>query len=194
MKKRIIIYFAIITLLLTGCGVRTYHYKVPNDELSKAIYEEFGYDIYYENKYIDEFGCTCYWYVVMSDEEDLLYNFVTTVNAVMQENDITEKIKIFYAAEGLPGSTMSIAVLTNYSDRELESPDYETLQYVSILGVEHADEKFDFYNGPSTYLNLPDIRYLEVNQKINDQAKEQGINWYEVWPDLEQMEIFQHPD
>ncbi len=194
MKKKISIYFIIITILLTGCGGITYDNKMPDDEISRAVYEALGTDVYYVKSYKNEFDVICYWYIVKSYDSDLLYKFVTTINEAIEENEITEKVSISYMTE-IPGCLASIIELSNYSNRVLKKPDYEKLQHVEIEGtMVNVEKEFDFYNDPSTYFNLPDVRYLEVNQKINDQAKEQGINWYEVWPDLEQMEIFQHRD
>ncbi len=190
MKKRIIIYFAIITLLLTGCGPKYRFNKIPDDEISKAVYETLGFDVYYESKEKNQFDVITYYYVVESEEPKVLYEFVTAINKAIEENTITEKIQVYFTVEIQRGLT-SIVVLSNYSDRELDEPDYGKLQYLYIVGaLENVDEKFDFYNDPSTYLNLPDIRYLKVSKAMDYQAKEQDIDWYEVWPDLENVEIY----
>lgn len=43
----------------------------------------------------------------------------------------------------------------------------------------------------STYINLPDIKSLAVSKKIAQIAEEEGIDWYEIWPDLEHYRVFE---
>ncbi len=45
-------------------------------------------------------------------------------------------------------------------------------------------------NEVSTYINLPDIKNLTVTEKIVQFAEDEGIDWYEIWPDLEHYEVF----
>ena len=47
------------------------------------------------------------------------------------------------------------------------------------------------YNKASTYINLPDIKSLVVEKKIDQSAEEEGIDWYEIWPDLEYYEVLE---
>ena len=45
------------------------------------------------------------------------------------------------------------------------------------------------YNKAVTYINLPDIKRLCISKEIAHDAEENGIDWYEIWPDLEYFEV-----
>ncbi|MBD5486269.1 MAG: hypothetical protein HDR18_12245 [Lachnospiraceae bacterium] len=45
------------------------------------------------------------------------------------------------------------------------------------------------YSKASTCSTLSDIRRLCVIKEIAQDAEEEGIDWYEIWPDLEFYEV-----
>ena len=46
-----------------------------------------------------------------------------------------------------------------------------------------------FWDDLSIYSKFKGIKYLTVTDIIQEQADEQGIDWYEYWPELENIEI-----
>lgn len=189
MKKVICIVLIAVILLLCGCRSVTYHNKKPDDAISTVIYEAVGDRVYYQGKCNNWQYDLCYEYIIKENEEqtDFLYDIVIVVNKIIEE-DITNRVDIVFFHE-LPGGSGQCIELSNYSDYKLEYPDYEGLQALTITGFSdfHTDCIFD---EPSIYLNLPNIKYLKVSERVQKKADDQGIDWYDYWPDLESVEVF----
>ena len=47
------------------------------------------------------------------------------------------------------------------------------------------------YDKQSININLPDIKSLVVSEKIARSAEKEGIDWYEIWPDLEYYKVLE---
>lgn len=202
MKKQMLkIYALIFTLLLitivTGCGegFRTDVNKRPDDDISKAIYEAVGRKkVYYYSKRSDNPEKIVFYEYLVHDYEDenVLTDMVEAVNVVMEEKEMTVKIDLDLR-EKIPGGVESVASLSNYYEGENGCEQYETLQCLYISGTEHSfrRQQGSPYDKITTYINLPDIKSLIVTEKIAQQAAEEEIDWYEIWPDLEYYEVLE---
>lgn len=42
---------------------------------------------------------------------------------------------------------------------------------------------------PAIYMAIDDIRILTIDNEMQKIAEEQNIDWYQVWPNLEEMWI-----
>ena len=42
---------------------------------------------------------------------------------------------------------------------------------------------------PEIYMVIDDVRFLTIDREMQKIAEEQGIDWYQVWPSLEEMWI-----
>ncbi|MBD5523579.1 MAG: hypothetical protein HDR04_04015 [Lachnospiraceae bacterium] len=192
------IYALILTLLLvmtaTGCGevFRTEVNENPDDDISRAIYEAVGRKkVHYYGKKTSESGEKAVYKYTVNDYEDenLLADMVEAANTVMKEKEMTEKIDLAIL-EKMAGGTEGMVSLCNYYEYEDENQQYETLQCLRISGSKHSN-KGSLYNKASTYINLPDIKSLVVSEKIDQNAEEEGIDWYEIWPDLEYYKVLE---
>ncbi|MDE6663357.1 MAG: hypothetical protein K2K46_08440 [Lachnospiraceae bacterium] len=204
MKKRIIkICVSILVFLLVAIGivigglVFAFSYKankIPDDDISKAIYKAVGRKKvrYWSKKSYDSGEKVIYGYVVCDyEDENLLANMVEAANAVMEEKEMTEK-KVLYLWEEIPGGYSSLVSLHNYYEGEDGYEQYGTFQNLYIYGTFYDVEQHDNpYNKISTYINLPDIKSLGVTEKIAQSAEEEGIDWYEIWPDLEHYKVWE---
>ncbi|MDE6663358.1 MAG: hypothetical protein K2K46_08445 [Lachnospiraceae bacterium] len=200
MKKRMVkMCIFILTLLsamiVTGCG-EIFMYggnQRPDDDISKAIYKAVGRKkVYYEGKHINPGEIARYEYTVHDyKDEKVLTNMVEAINAVLEEKEMTEKICLTIREEmGGGQGTEWVASLRNYYESEDGYETYESLQILYIRGTK-SSQKGDSspYNKASTYINLPDIKSLVVSEKIAQNAEEEGIDWYEIWADLEYYEF-----
>ncbi|MBQ4537090.1 MAG: hypothetical protein II994_05675, partial [Lachnospiraceae bacterium] len=124
------------------------------------------------------------------ENNDLFYNLVTAVNEAIEADGITQKIDIYVGYEK-DGGYEPIAYLSNYSDDELISPDYTGLQRLEIMGKYGEDGSTYLYNDPIVYAEIPDIKCLKVTNLIKERAEAEGIDWYEYWPELESVEVFE---
>lgn len=135
-------------------------------------------------------GIVIYDYLVHDYEsENMLVDMAEAVNIVMKEKKIIKKIRLVIREE-MPGGTEAIVSLRNYYENGDIFEQYGSLQSLHIYGTERSDKGDSSpYNKASTYINLPDIKSLVVSQKIAKTAEEEGIGWYEIWPDLEYYEV-----
>ena len=46
----------------------------------------------------------------------------------------------------------------------------------------------------SAYENFKDIKVLILEVDINERMEEEGVDWYEIWPDLEHFDIYNAVD
>ncbi|MDE6663356.1 MAG: hypothetical protein K2K46_08435 [Lachnospiraceae bacterium] len=192
MKKRIAkICVSILILLLAVTAVRYGNATLKNkdDIISKTISEAVGRKKVYYKDQVDIGRADMYSYVVLDyEDETLLKDIVEAVNAVIKEKGITDEICLDIQEKKL-GGTESAARIYNYYSSE----QYKTLQRLEIYGTKHSYKGDNSpYNKASAYINLPDIKKLLVTEEIAQNAEEEGIDWYEVWPDLEYYEILDY--
>ena len=68
-----------------------------------------------------------------------------------------------------------------------ENADLKGLQYLAVSYPYFSNR--DIYKEPMNYVEINDIRIFEIDEKVQKIAEEEEINWYEVWPELEDMKI-----
>lgn len=202
MKKRmpkiyVLILILLFVLTVLGCGevFRTDVNKKPDDDISKAIYEAVGRKkIYYQGKNSnnpDEI--VVYEYLVHDyEDENVLADMVKAADVVMEEKNATEKNELVLR-EKIPGGTEAVVSLRTYYEGENEYEQYVFFQTLYIYGTELSfmRQRGSPYDKLSTYINLPDIKRLILTEKIAKKAEEEGIDWYEIWPELEYYEVLE---
>ncbi|MBD5513302.1 MAG: hypothetical protein HDR06_01270 [Lachnospiraceae bacterium] len=193
-KMFVLILTLLFVMIVTGCGevFRTEVNEKPDDDISKAIYEAVGRKkVHYFGKKNSKAGeVTVYKYTVYDyEDENLLKDMVEAANSVMKEKEMTEKIDLAIL-EKMAGGTEGLVSLCNYYEYEDECQQYEALQCLRISGSKHSN-KGSLYNKASTYINLPDIKSLVIEKKIAQSAEDEGINWYEIWPELEHYKVLE---
>ncbi len=177
-------------MLITGCGNDRYIVtnKKADNEMSQAIYDQLGKRMCYHNSSFNKNEEISYYFYIVNDykDENLLEEMANTVNEKLKENDIKTRICLVIW-EVIPGGTRTMVCLSNYYENDSVYESYETLQCLKIWGAESG---YETYNKVSAYENLMDIKALIVEKRINKIWEEEGIDWYEVWPDLEHYDIF----
>ncbi len=194
-------YAFILTLLsvmiVTGCGelFMPEVNKRPDDDISKAIYEAVGRrKVYYYGKSSEHPEDTAIYQYLVHDykDENVLADMLEAANAVMEERETTDKI-ILDLREETPGAgAESVTCLRTYYESEDGYEQYGYFQTLYIYGTKRSIMSGKSpYDKISTYINLPDIKSLVVSKKIAEIAEEEGIDWYEIWPDLEHYEVLE---
>ncbi|MBD5477280.1 MAG: hypothetical protein HDR17_15095 [Lachnospiraceae bacterium] len=89
--------------------------------------------------------------------------------------------------EFVSGAYRTAASLQNYYEGVDGYKQYKSFQDLYI-GETFSSSS---YSKASTYTTLPDIRRLCVIKEIAQDAEEEGIDWYEIWPDLEYYEVLE---
>ena len=187
--KKIIGISIVFVLILFGlsrmnrCGNNSPNRGIPYDKFSRAIYREMGDDIWYYYKDKGQSGEKEYYYIIEKCDRDTITRFSKVLNDLAQEEK--KKIAIYVEVEDPYGSE-SVLNLKNYSNNNSEQADYERFY---ALSISYPDFEEGLRN-PQTYTGIEGIKYLRIDSEMQKRAEEQGIDWYEVWPDLEDVVVY----
>ena len=187
--KKIIGTCIIIAFILFGlsrmnrCGDNSPNRGIPYDKFSRAIYREMGDDIWYYYKDKGRSGEKEYYYIIEKCDRDTITRFSKVLNDLAQEEK--KKIAIYVEVEDPYGSE-SVLNLKNYSNDNSERADYERFY---ALSISYPDFEEGLRN-PQTYTGIEGIKYLRIDSEMQKRAEEQGIDWYEIWPDLEDVVVY----
>ena len=187
--KKIIGISIVFVLILFGlsrmnrCGDNSPNRGIPYDKFSRAIYREMGDDIWYYYKDKGRSGEKEYYYIIEKCDRDTITRFSKVLNDLAQEEK--KKIAIYVEVEDPYGSE-SVLNLKNYSNDNSEQADYERFY---ALSISYPDFEEGLRN-PQTYTGIEGIKYLRIDSEMQKRAEEQGIDWYEIWPDLEDVVVY----
>ena len=191
----IVIVIGYLLIVLRSFGWFEKKYK-PDDLISEAIYEAVGDEkVRYCGKQLRNPGnlgvsaeYITYTYQIRDHEDaNLLTDMVEAANAVIKKDKtVMQKINLVIEEEFVSGAYRTAVSLQNY----YEGVD-EYIQYKSFQNLYIGETVFSSgpYGKASTYTTLPDIRRLCVIKEIAQDAEEEGIDWCEIWPDLEWYEV-----
>lgn len=190
----VVIAFGYLFIVISSLIPYEKNYK-PDDNISEAIYEAVGDEKvrYCGKKYINpgkmgvsgEFAIYTY-QIRDPEDEDLLTDMVEAANAVIKGKKVAQKMKVVIEEEFVSGAYRTAVSVRNYYEEEDGYRQYDFFQNLYI-----GQTIFDSYNKAETYINLPDIKRLCVSKEIARDAEEEGIDWYEIWPDLEYYEVLE---
>ena len=187
--KKIIGISIVFVLILLGlsrmnrCGDNSPNRGIPYDKFSRAIYREMGDDIWYYYKDKGRSGEKEYYYIIEKCDRDTITRFSKVLNDLAQEEK--KKIAIYVEVED-PYGAESVLNLKNYSNDNSERADYERFY---ALSISYPDFEEGLRN-PQTYTGIEGIKYLRIDSEMQKRAEEQGIDWYEIWPDLEDVVVY----
>ena len=187
--KKIIGISIVFVLILLGlsrmnrCGDNSPNRGIPYDKFSRAIYREMGDDIWYYYKDKGRSGEKEYYYIIEKCDRDTITRFAKVLNDLAQEEK--KKIAIYVEVEDPYGSE-SVLNLKNYSNDNSERADYERFY---ALSISYPDFEEGLRN-PQTYTGIEGIKYLRIDSEMQKRAEEQVIDWYDIWPDLEDVVVY----
>ena len=158
--------------------------RKPDDKLSRLVRETVGDDLYYRGKHEDVFGGVWYKYLIKKKDKAAVVNLVNVLNNAVEGEQ--RKIGVQVGAEFSSGIEY-IFTLENFSDDGLETADYDGMHAVCIQEPDHVSDEC-FYD-PSIYTGIEGVRKLCIDSEMQQKAEKKGIDWHEIWPDLEVMLI-----
>ena len=167
---------------MNRCGNNSPNRGIPYDKFSRAIYREMGDDIWYYHKEKGRSGEKKYYYIIEKCDKDTINRFTKVLNILGQKEK--KKIAVYVEAKFVHGLE-SVLNLKNYSNDNSEQSDYEGFY---VLSISYPDFEEGLRN-PQTYTGIEGIKYLRIDSEMQKRAEEQGIDWYEIWPDLEDVVI-----
>ena len=174
---------SILFSLLCSCGYTHYQNKKADNPVSQNVYEVIGGDdVYYLNSWVED-KTVIYEFMLNKRQKEVMHDLVEAINDVIEEDK--QKVKV-YLCTYIPGGIHKDLVLENYVDDYSIYADYKGLMKVD---VNYPDVSMDeVLADPMTYTVLPDVRVLTISGKFQKKIEEEGIDWKEIWPDLEKVE------
>ena len=170
----------------SNTGGRDYIYE-PEDDFSSHLVSSLDSNIWYQGRNCDGASIVYYDFKIKSYREDDINNIYKVSNS--NYCFISSKSKI-WIGDGPSGVLFPMVVLSNYSDAKLENPDYDGFYSLSIS----FREGHDYWQDLSLYTKMESIRRLELPDKLQKKAEKEGIDWYEVWPELEEVIVYETDD
>ena len=186
MNKKFYIVLLFIVIILSGCASVEFKNEKPDDAITMATYEAIGEEFYYLGK---EQYTGAYRYLIRhfdNKQQDVLCDAIAAINEIIRKEDVEEKVCIIFCRELSGGATSNCLIMTNYSDDELEKPDCEGLQHLIITGCHYDDCMCKKLN---TYTSLSDIKYMEIDVNIQKKFKDEGMEWFDIYSNLENIEL-----
>ena len=174
----------IILCVLVGCGHYTGRDLKPDDEFSESVKEKFGDSFHYNaHKETERYG-SYYTFEIHDQSLETVRNFYEFANESFLGRD--EKITVAVGIVQVEGLGVPFSI-RNYTDETIDEADLEGLYNLHITHLMFDHDSF--WDDLSIYSSFTGIRYLTVTDIIQQQADEEGIDWYEFWPDLESVEV-----
>ena len=156
----------------------------PDDELSRAVRKATGRDFCYYGKEESDSGVTEYEYEIRTFKEEVITNLVNALNDTVANEQRKITVKVY---DERHGGLCPIFSADNFSDAGLEVADYDGMYAICIRKI--SDSYDTIFDSPSFYADIEGIKKLSLNAGMKKQAEKEGIDWYELWPDLEEVEV-----
>ena len=173
-----------IALLCSGCGVnRDYRNKKSDDNLSAAVYEAVGEDVFY--LFREDIGDLHeYEFFLNKDDVEIVKHFLEVIDSELTNSE--DKIVVSLSCK-IPGGREVGVRVSNYTDKSSTGPDLAAAKRVEAF---YPEVSFcEAFKNPEVYTVIKDVKYLSISDKLYDAAKDKSIVWNELWPSLEDVEI-----
>lgn len=172
-----------IIVLICGCVSVDYKNKQPDDTLSKRINETFDKDIYYISKK-DSQGIQVYQFLLKKQDKEIVKKFMQIVDEELKR---TDKKTIVRIDNQVFDELETTSILMNYSDNSVEEADLGGAKRITIQYP--VMSLCEMFMDPEIYMVIDEVCFLTIDNEMQKIAEEQGIDWYQVWPGLEEMWI-----
>lgn len=183
--------------LMTGCNIYFVGLSSPQkDDISRAISEAVGTGMTYDFRGVSD-GRIVYEYLIQDDEDkELINKLVEAVNEVLEEQSKKGKNNII-VIRLMGKDDGGKYVFGTYASLSNEYGEYNNKKKTSYLSelIVYGDSGFmkteeSCYREISAYTSLKGIKSLWIDENLAEQAGKEGIDFYEIWPELEYYEEF----
>jgi len=156
--------------------------KDPDDTFSKNVVSEIDDAYLYFGKRDFAGGITDYNFYLNKCSADSNTLFLKSVNQHI--TDVYGKTQIVILCGS--GVYRCVYSLRNYENESSYPPFSEGFYYLDF-GPEWDYLSSDLYD----YSSIEGIKYVEMPDLMQEKADEEGIDWYEIWPDLEEVIVYE---
>lgn len=180
-----------------GCGYGLENDIIkPDDEISKSVYNAVGTDelLYMGARKTN--NCLEYGYAFrnLPLKEEVLEEVIQAVNRTIEEEGMNEAVLVHFCVVMEEGRNIQCAVVSNCPKDSRYLDDFQggMLDTVLIQEIEGLYvERDDFFYDIEMYKGIKGIKHLEITQWINMVSEKRGIDWYEWWPELEDVTVME---
>ena len=189
MKKKILVISVALTASL-GIFLWMTRDKLPRDPIARYMVQENSNKIVYmDNGETYEGGIVYHFILNDLNDKELLRAVLQAYKEAIYLYDRDRQWNYYSICLWEPylnNNTSKVIYVSNYNDKDKLL--YDDFQYVEISGF-LSDSLEIIYNHAETYLQLKNVRTLVITPKIDKDAKENGIDWYKAWQELESYEV-----
>ena len=185
MKKWIWILLLVLTINLTGCGQYIDYDNKPDDEFSKLVKETFSDDFYYLRREETERYGIRYEFQIMRENAETIEDFYSLANEYYLGSDERVSIDVELNVDVTLAYVFSISNLSYYGNGK---PDYDGLYCLEIGYIDFNHDPF--WDDISIYASLSGIKKISIDRYYMEQAGLEENDLYELFPDIEEVEIY----
>ena len=80
-----------------------------------------------------------------------------------------------------------MARLYNFSYDDSPTTEYDGFYRLRVF----YERGYPWWIEPDVYTEIDNIIRLEIPDIMQEKADEEGIDWYEIWPDLEEVIVYE---
>ncbi len=190
MKRSTHLILLVFIIIMCGCGSSSYQGIAPDDELSATVSDAAGDIFRYLGKEQRNNGAVEYEYYAPYESITVenISHFMNTVASLSVEE--SEHI-VFSICPQIPGGSGGTCALQNYIELSEDGEKYDLeFSEMCVYTISYQDLSDPILMEPDTFTGVEGVKYLRISKLMQEKADEEGIDWYEIWPDLEGVEIF----
>lgn len=192
-RKKLIIIILIICVAICA-GLLCKHFVRPfwqfsdhaaDDTFSKNVKNAVGKTFFYQDHVDSTDGISYYYFIIQDYSPESISSFCEALNDNAHYLDGKTDILVYENGGSISGC---VFCLYNYADEENEVVIYEGFYRLSRTDWLSYGT---FWDDPYTYCKIDKMCILEIPDKVQENADEEGIDWYEIWPDLEEVIVYE---
>ena len=176
------------TLMMTGCN-DSIDSVSPDDEISEYLCDELeGVFTYFDKTVLDDnaISYTFHGWTSSFTEENITL-FLNATKAVTAEEGARIRINLIV---GEAGGHSWVCSMSNYypvaSNGKVKYVDYSEMCVFSLGWPPIYAEEI---HNPTMYTGVKGVRYLFLDDEMMETASKAGVDWNEIWPQLEGVEV-----
>ena len=154
----------------------------PDDTFSKNVVSEIDDAYLYFGKEDFAGGITDYNFYLNKRSVDSNTLFLKSVNQHITDVYGKTEIVILYGS----GVYSCVYSLRNYENESSYPPFSEGFYYLDF-GPEWDRFSSDLFD----YSSIEGVKYVEMPDLMQEKADEEGIDWHDIWPDLEEVIVYE---
>ncbi len=187
--RRIGYLFSLLAVLLCGCGLNRDYSKEPEDKYSEYVCENMNVDFSYLGREQAYDGSMVYTY--FADYEQLSKDNITSFMNTVRTLSVNKELKIcFQIGAQTTGWYGGSCALQNYIKVSDDVDEYIQFSEMCVYIITYNYDSVPIITEPETFTGVTGIKYLMISKEMQEKAEEKGIDWYEIWSDLQEVVVF----